>query len=174
MPKLKFPKQERAEQDLFRNLNGDGGRIQLMIALLFLLPFTVLWWFVILTQGSSLAKVIGGISLLVGLLFTAWKVFNATVVEHSPEALRITRRGQRYVIPYGDVEQVDEARPPTGGMILIGPGSSHSRHITVRLRKEHSFGSSFSFYTKRDYTDLEGASCVARLIQQYADKAKAS
>ena len=113
----------------------------------------------------------GGALILWFWFFAIRHYCNASVVEHSPDALRVTIRREQYLIPYKDVLQAVEKRLPTGGTILIGPGSARSRVITVKLRTKYPFGVSFTFWTKPEYSDLEGPSGVVKLIQQYADKA---
>ena len=98
------------------------------------------------------------------------RLFNVTIVEHSPGALRIKRRGKEHVVPYTDVISVQESGRFQGGTATIS--STHSRYVTVTLNRRFPFGSAFSFYTKKEYGDFEGLSGPAKLIEKYAAAAK--
>ena len=170
MAKLKFPEHERVEQDLFRNLNGDGGKLMLLITMPVLGLITVVFGFAFIVNEVTIEHALAPVGLVLGWVIVIHSYLNVIVVEHSPEALRIQRRGEQYVIPYTDVYRVTEMGRWFREM-GVGDGLADSRKIKVELKTQYPFGSKFTFRTKRDYADAENPSCVARLLQQYTEKA---
>jgi hypothetical protein len=165
MTQLKFPKVEAPAQPRFMNLNGDGGRVQLLISIPIMLAITLIAW---TSQDRESGLNWIGIILTITLLWHSLRLLNATTVEHSPDALRIQRRGKEYLIPYSDIVSVSESGRFQGGAMI---GSTHSRYVTVKLSRKYPFGSAFSFYTKKEHSDFEGKSGPAKLIENYAAKA---
>jgi hypothetical protein len=62
MAQLQFPKVEAPRQSGFMNLNGDGGRIQLLISVPIILVVTVIAWLV--WEPESGFNWVGVISLI--------------------------------------------------------------------------------------------------------------
>jgi hypothetical protein len=164
MTHLQFPKVEAPAEPRFMNLNGDGGRVQFLISIPIMLAITVITW---MSQDRESGFNWIGIILTVALFWYSMRLLNVTIVEHSPDALRIQRRGKEYLIPYTDILSVSESGRFQGGAII---GSTHSRYVTVKLKRKYPFGSAFSFYTKKEYGDFEGKSGPAKLIENYAAK----
>lgn len=162
MTKLLFPKSNKQRADGFRNLNGDGAKFQLLISLPIIFALGIALWFIPDTRNETGISWPGTIVIMLGFFYLP-RLLNATIVDHSPEAMRITRRGKKYIIPYEDVLSVSESGK--AGRKTIG---THSRYVTVRLKKPYPFGNSFSFYTKKDYTEFDGLSGESKLIQNYA------
>lgn len=163
MSKLIFPPSDKQATDGFRNLNGDGGRLQLLISLPLIFLIGIGLWLIPDIRMESGISLPGTVVLLIGF-FHSYRFYNLTLVEHSPAAMRISRRRQQYIIPYEDVRSVSETRP---GGNKVG-GMRHSRYVKVHLLKKYPFGKSFGFYTKRDYTAHCGRSGEAKLIEHYA------
>ncbi|MCH7229152.1 hypothetical protein [Haloferula sp. A504] len=149
------------------NLNGDGGRIQLLISVPIILTASVIAW---LAWDPESGFNWVGVLFVIALVWSSIRLLNVTIVEHSPDALRIQRRGREYTIPYSDVLSVSESGRFQGGQAIVG--SNHSRYVTVTLRSKYPFGRTFSFYTKKEYGDFEGRSGPAKLIENYAAKAR--
>jgi hypothetical protein len=126
----------------------------------------IAWW-----DWGPGAEIHGvGIMALAALLWTSVRLLNVTIVEHSPNALRILRRGKRFIIPYEEVLSVSESGRFLGGSGILG--TTHSRYVTVTLRREFAFGSAFSFYTRKEYGDFDGRSGPAKLIESHALRAR--
>ena len=174
MPKYKFTGDGRVEQDLFWNLNGDGGKSQMRFCMVALAAITGVIACVFVLNGAYVLYLLPmGMMLIVAWVALIHSYRNAIVVEHSPEALRIERHGEKYEVPYCDVYRITEKWRYLRRWTVFGDGLASCRRIKVELKTQHPFGNTFTFLTKREYSDAEELSCVTRLLLQYADKAAA-
>jgi hypothetical protein len=153
--------------DAYRNLNGSGGSLQLVLSIAILSIFSIGVW-VLPFSGDNTTKYALRILFPAISFYSAWRLFNLTIVDVNSSSLRIKVRGKQYIIPYSDIVSVSESGGSTGGVI----GVTSSRTISVRLNQTYPFGTSFVFYTKKEYTITDGLSGPARMIQNYAAQAQ--
>ena len=63
MAKLKFPNDGPLEQDLFRNLNGDGGKVQMLIGMLVLAVISAVFGFALVVNEVTFQHFQFGLSV---------------------------------------------------------------------------------------------------------------